>query len=160
MTGAIKIEVIGSEKLKKTLSSMDERFRKQAFVALVVGATAIQGEARRMISDRSTKSGEIYHRKDKRPTEHQASAPGEAPANWEGGLRSGIKVYTDEGKTTVYVASSAIDPKSGVDYAPLMELGSDGGKIKKRPYLAPSFKKFKPLINQSIKAAIKAAKKG
>ncbi len=156
----VKVELIGAEALKKKLADISEAGQHNVFKAIAAGAVMVASEARRLIVDRTNKTGHIYRSNSKSPKVHQASAPGEAPANWTGNLLRGIKVYTDEGKTTAYVAASAVDPKSGHDYAPTLEFGSDGGKIKKRPFLTPAFRKFKPTINQSIKAAIKAAKKG
>lgn len=147
----------GPPNLGKIMGDIGDSGRRNVFKAIAIGAYAVQGEARKLITDRD-KSGKTYTSSKKSPKVHQASAPGEAPANWTGKLRMGVKVYTDEAQTTAYVAASAIE--DGHDYAPNMELGTDDGRIAPRPFLRPAFNKFRSIINQSIKAAIKAAKKG
>ncbi len=152
----VRVEVVGADKVKKHLSDLPPQIRLRVFQAVATGAVLVQGEARKSIVDRAGKTGRIYTSKSKSPRTHQASAPGEPPANWTGNLLRGIKVYTDQERTTAYVAASAIS--NGYDYAPALEFGTT--KMAKRPFLRPAFLKFKPLINKSIKAAIRAAKKG
>lgn len=157
---SVTVEVTGKggrpPHVDKILAAFGEGGRRRIFQAIVVGATLVHGEARKSIVDRAGKTGRIYTSKSKSPSTHQASAPGEPPASWTGNLVRGVKIYTDEGKTTAWVAASAIS--NGYDYAPALEFGTL--KMAKRPFLRPAFLKFKPLINKSIKAAIKAAKKG
>ena len=61
---------------------------------------------------------------------HQASSPGESPANLTGALASGIH-YLNRGNELEYGYNSA------QKYGDWLENGSPGGKIKKRPNLKP-----------------------
>ena len=150
------VDVQGVQGIKDRLAVYPEHVRRQIFSALQLAANSIMSQARLAITI-GPKSGRTYTNNDKRPSKHVASAPGEAPANWEGGLRRGIKVLTDEGKTVTWVVSTA-KSKEGVDYGAVLEFGSKDGRIKKRPFLRPAFLQIKPLAQKAIRQAIKSAK--
>lgn len=60
---------------------------------------------------------------------HQASAPGEPPANWSGALRLSWQARTYVSGTTF---KSSIE--TGVGYADLLENGTPGGQMAPRPH--------------------------
>lgn len=74
------------------------------------------------------KTGRMYKRGKK---QHQASAPGEAPATDRGHLASSITF-------NVQYDRLGADIGSDLPYADILELGSDKGMIAARPYLRPS----------------------
>ena len=88
-------------------------------------------EARRLITE-PPKTGRIYLQRLKgRLVRHQASAPGEAPANFTGALRSSVGAEVSSGNQMEFGAGS-----TSVEYARILELG--GGNIAPRPYLIKS----------------------
>jgi hypothetical protein len=86
--------------------------------------------------ERSPKTGNTYKRGNK---VHRASAPGEPPATDTGFLVSQIYGRVDADKLGGQVESRA-------PYSKYLEFGSDGGKIKKRPFLVPALEMNRPRI--------------
>lgn len=60
---------------------------------------------------------------------HQASAPGEPPANWSGIFRLSWQPRTEPG-TTIFKSSI----ETGVSYADWLENGTPGGQMDPRPH--------------------------
>jgi len=75
------------------------------------------------------KTGRIYKSKRK-PSPHQASAPGEAPANWTGALVLSI--------TARKAGKLAWEVRAGTPYARRLEFGSASGKVAPRPFMLPA----------------------
>lgn len=74
------------------------------------------------------KSGKVYT-STKQPSPHQASAPGEAPANWTGELAEHVKAHR--------VAANQCEVRiDGVPYAARLEFG--GAHMAPRPFLGPA----------------------
>ena len=102
----------------------------------LVHSTAVQ----KILS--GTKSGVIYRR---RGVEHQASAPGEAPA-------SDTSRLAQSGRTTLDQAEIVGQVIFSTEYAAALEFGREDGSIAARPFLRPSLAEK----NEEIQAAIAA----
>ncbi len=90
------------------------------------------------------KTGEIYYR---RGVAHQASAPGEPPANDLGNLANSINLRIDQPRMVVFVNASA-------KYAPALEYGTR--KMAARPYLRPALMEHVASINARVAAEVRA----
>lgn len=140
-----KIEgVIGLDKLQGKLKALAPAIEKEVAKQLYVGALAIEAEAKTQITQ-GTKSGRTYKR---RSVTHQASAPGEAPANDTGRLVNSIHVTTDEGGQVARVHAGP----GAVSYAAALEFGTS--KMAERPFSRPALAKAKPEIEKKLKAGI------
>lgn len=88
----------------------------------------------------------------KRPAPHQASAPGEAPADDTGVLANNIE--------TNQVAPLVVEVSSNARYAAAMEFGNS--KVEARPYLAPARdakkKEVVQLVRKAVDRAVKTSK--
>lgn len=81
---------------------------------------------------RGQRSGKMYGN-------HQASAPGEAPANWSGHLRgSSFTPLTDDAHLPGIM--------SNAQYADWLENGTPGGQMAPRPFRQPIIDKAQPEI--------------
>jgi HK97 gp10 family phage protein len=136
---------------------LNDRAKKAVFAAMARLAINIQREAVISILH-GPKSGVVYqnarHRKDgsvmknrrgeTQYKEHQASAPGEAPASDTGYLASHIQITMDKGKGEVCVIAKA-------DYAPALEFGTL--HMAARPFLSPAYHKYLPSALEELKHA-------
>jgi len=95
-----------------------------------------------------SKSGEVYGG-------HQASAPGEAPADWHHGLLESIGSVPISGGGASAFAGGESAPYEAED----LEYGSPGGKIAARPLVTPTAEEFKPIFVANISQAVKDAVK-
>lgn len=119
-----------------------ERVRSAAMRGVYKGANLVRNEAISLIQD-GPKTGRVYRRGDK---EHQASAPGEAPASDTGTLVGRIRVddsKLDELRARV-VASTA--------YAAHLEYGTQ--KMEPRPFLRPALSNKKQEIELVIASEV------
>jgi HK97 gp10 family phage protein len=102
-----------------------EAIRIGALRGVVMAANVVRNEVlRRIMQD--AKTGRIYRR---RGVEHQASAPGQAPASDQGTLVRNITVEVDDAALTARVNSAA-------KHAVALEFGTD--KMEPRPYMRVS----------------------
>jgi len=133
-------EVIDTDPLRKLRAELDAKgleilesigeVRHSVLQALVMGAN----EIRNSVIDsmfREKKSGKFYKRGSK---EHQASAPGQAPAVDMGELARSIIFDVREQSLEVEVGA-----KAGAPYAKFLEFGT--AKMKPRPFLGPAVEK-------------------
>lgn len=122
-----------------------ERVRRAAMRGVYRGANLVRNEAISLILD-TPKTGRIYRRGDK---EHQASAPGEAPASDTGTLVGRIRV--DDSKLSDLrarvVASTA--------YAAHLEYGTQ--KMEPRPFMRPALANKKQEIEAGIDREVSRA---
>lgn len=102
---------------------------------LQAGVQRIVNEAKRSLAD-GKKTGRIYKRGN---IEHQASAPGEAPATDTGVLVGSI--YGDVEGLKGYVEARA-------QYATWLENGTR--HIAPRPFMVPAIERARPWINEMI----------
>ncbi len=95
----------------------------------------LKQESRRLIKD-PPKTGRIYDlRINGKRVLHQASAPGEAPANLTGALRKSVDYNVSQANQMTFGAGN----HQTVDYAKKLELG--GGNVSPRPFLIKSIEK-------------------
>lgn len=114
-----------------------EAARRGALRGAIAGANIVRNEVlRRILED--AKTGRIYRR---RGVEHQASAPGEAPASDTGTLVRGITVEVDEATLTVRITNSA-------EYAAALEFGTD--KIEPRPHMRVSLAEKRAEVEAAV----------
>lgn len=92
------------------------------------------------------RSGRIYNRKPK--GRHQASAPGEAPANLTGGLADSIESAETEAGSTIRVTG---------EMAHTLEMGSAGGKVAPRPFVQPVADAIQEAMPDAIAEAVRGA---
>lgn len=90
------------------------------------------------------RTGRIYNRKPK--GRHQASAPGEAPADLTGGLAGSISSEETEEGATIRVAGQM---------AHTLEMGSAGGKIAPRPFVQPVVDDLQEAMPETIAEAVR-----
>lgn len=140
----IEIDV-HEEKGRIASSEAIAKLEKGISDGLMALALMAQGEAQKSIL-RGRKSGRIY-RRGKRT--HQASAPGEAPANDLGFLANNIKAEL-ENKNTANLISNA-------PYSIHLEYGTRN--MAARPFLRPAGDKIRekaqPIMDAYVKDALK-----
>ncbi len=112
------------------------KVRRAADDAAADAAHATEGRAKRSMSGR--KSGRVYRRRGR---EHQASAPGEAPAIDVGALANSLQVSrTGPQEHTVYTNKA---------YAEVLEGG--GVHLAPRPYLGPAAEETRPEFVERVR---------
>ena len=115
----------------KGLSKLTQRGLNQAFFDI---GKDLKKTADTLIKDKTKKTGRVYIvRLNGRLHRHQASAPGESPANLTGKLRKSLG-YVVSGSNRIDFGAGGRDSK--VNYAKDLEQGTR--KILKRPYLISS----------------------
>lgn len=97
------------------------------------------------------KTGQIYF-SGPEPLPHQASAPGEAPANWTGKLVASIEPQMT-GETEGEVGAGGGE----VHYARQLEQGDPGGRVAPRPFMQPAAEANKQEFIDNVTAAVKEA---
>jgi hypothetical protein len=116
-----------------------------ALEGLLPAAQAVAEEARLSITSRP-KSGRVY----KRPSgTHQASAPGEPPANDTGKLAASI-VARSTGREGAEVVADG-------ELAHTMEFGTTGGKVAPRPFMVPAAQNSRDAVRDAVADAIRKA---
>ena len=113
---------------------------------VVRGTEGVRNEAVLLIMN-PPKTGRIYRR---RGVEHQASAPGEAPASDHGasGLAGRIRTsYNIAGLAGTVIAST--------DYAAALEYGTQ--RIEPRPYMRPALANRREAIEADIQREVARA---
>jgi HK97 gp10 family phage protein len=141
----IEIRIATDKFVEKSLKKAGSEIQKNVNKAIQRAASWVAADAVRGIQ-RGKHTGKTYKR---RGVEHQASAPGEYPASDTGRLASSIRINrglleADIGSDLAY--AKYLEPDNG-----------DGGKMKPRPFLEPSYEKNKEQIDQIIDEAIKKA---
>lgn len=102
-----------------------ERARQAAMRGIMRFAESVRNESITLILN-GEKTGRVYRRGN---VEHQASAPGEAPASDTGTLVGRIETSYDEANLSAQVAARTA-------YAEPLELGTQ--KMEPRPFLRPA----------------------
>lgn len=126
--------------------SIIEKVRQVAMRGVIDGTESVIEEGNSMIMD-GQKTGRIYRR---RGVEHQASAPGEAPASDTGRLvRSARSEYEPADLSGEAIWST--------DYAEALEFGTS--KMAPRPYARPALAAKKDEITKTINDEIAGALK-
>lgn len=126
--------------------------------AVTQTAAGVQVRAQRKIAD-PPKTGRVYHSKTK-PSPHQASAPGQPPADWTGALHNavetGLPVQTAAGTEAIVRVNKAEAPYG----AKFLEFGSPSGKIAPRPFFYNSVSEEAPEFVERVKDQVQKAVSG
>jgi len=135
-----------------TRIEFDRSFQFLAAMDLAVAA-ATEASAKELVDQLQRKllgwrAGRIYTVSGK-PSPHQASAPGEAPAHWTGVLAGAIKhLPLPGGGQEVFV-----DDDEAAYAGKFLEFGSPGGKIAARPWFRPTADAHEAEYTATIEAA-------
>lgn len=113
----------------RALQGRAERTLNQSVAALALKIRTIAVD----LVHKGPKSGHMYG-------DHQASAPGEAPASDTGDLARSIKVRKGEDGTYYVVASAS--------YASYLEFGTE--QMEARPFMTPAFAEAVPSAREEI----------
>lgn len=141
---------IGSVDFSKTIKKLDKitaDAKKEIAAALFVSGLKIEENAKLSIAQEA-KTGIIYQRGT---VVHQASAPGEAPANDTGRLLNSFQVGAESNGMVVKIKAGT----GTVDYAVHLEFGTD--KMEARPFMKPALKKSRKFIHERMEKAIQKA---
>lgn len=122
--------------------------RSAALRGVADGIEAVKGNAVEKILS-GNKTGRIYRR---RGVLHQASAPGEPPANDTGRLVQSARTELDKDA----ISGAAIFSTA---YAAALEFGRDDGSIEPRPYARPALEEERAGIEEGIAGEIVAVVK-
>jgi HK97 gp10 family phage protein len=117
--------------------AVTEAARRGIVRGLTMAGNIVRNEVVRRIQQ-TPKTGRVYTR---RGVEHQASAPGEAPASDTGTLVQSITVEVNAEKLSVTV-------NAGAAHAPALEFGTD--KIEPRPYMRVSLAEKRAELEATI----------
>lgn len=113
-------------------------------IALEEAGTIVESEARRLIMD-GPKTGRVYTKYNPH-REHQASAPGEPPANDLGFLAANIvQDKADLAQGRIFIAALA-------KYAKFLEFGT--ARIAPRPFLRPALANMRGAVVRAFRAAL------
>lgn len=121
--------------------SIVSRLNKSIMTAIVRGTESVRNEAIRLVQQ-PPKTGRIYKR---RGVQHQASAPGEAPASDTGRLVNSITTSYDAENLSGKVNAST-------EYAVYLEYGTQ--KIEPRPFMRPALASKRAQIEIDVTRAI------
>lgn len=126
----VVVKNLGS--LKTRLSSKASEYQKNLRAALVKGGNMVAKSAKKSIA-RGQKTGVVYGN-------HQASAPGEAPAQDTGELARGIQVQK-RGDHVLIVSTAP--------YSAALEFGTE--TIAPRPFMQPAVEENREPIKAMLK---------
>lgn len=145
-------------KLNKMRDASIGNIKKAVAIGVFKGALLVRNDMITRIM-KGPKSGEVYHRKSRgkrsksKGVSHQASAPGEAPANDTGNLARSINVVAGlEGVTS----TSVVEVRT--DYASALEFGTR--HMEPRPFANPALNENKAEISAIIRAEVALAMSG
>jgi HK97 gp10 family phage protein len=139
MSTEIKLE--GTEQMAQLLQKLGAEARAKVEDAVTKAAVNVRGRAVRKINQ-GPNTGRFYTSKVANK-QHQASAPGEAPATDSGQLVSSI--YWEQDGTTAYVGSPLMK-------AVYLEFGTR--KMEPRPFLFPSLEEERPSFHRDLKKVL------
>ncbi len=122
------------------------RLRRAVMQSIISGAESVREEAVRSILE-PPKTGRIYRR---RGVEHQASAPGEAPASDLGHLANSIVIEVNQLNLSATVIAGT-ELKAGKEYAASLEFGT--ARVRARPYMRPALELKRNLIEIAVAKA-------
>ena len=139
----VTINLKGQDEVLKALQEMSADVEKAVQNGLLQTAFLAQSVAQQSIL-KGPKTGRIYKR-GKRGRTHQASAPGEPPANDTGRLASSLRAEV----STEALTASLI---AGTTYAIHLEYGTT--KMAARPFMRPAAEKVAPKGVELIRAQL------
>jgi len=148
MSGVIEID--GAAEASAAIAALGEKVEAEIARAVTASALRIDMDVKQRIQ-RGPKTGRVYTRGRGRnmSREHQASAPGEAPATDTGVLVS------PSGITFRQVSPLTAEVESRLDYAYYLEFGTRF--IAQRPSWLPAVEKERPNFARAVAEAIRRA---
>jgi hypothetical protein len=146
MSGVIEID--GAAEASAAIAALGEKVEAEIARAVTASALRIDMDVKQRIQ-RGPKTGRVYTRGRGRnmSREHQASAPGQAPATDTGVLVSSI--------TFRQVSPLTAEVESRLDYAYYLEFGTRF--IAQRPSWLPAVEKERPNFARAVAEAIRRA---
>jgi HK97 gp10 family phage protein len=139
----IKMTLDGLDELRKAFAEAGEEVRRKVEAVVTKTTIDVHRSAVQRIQ-RGPKTGNVYTKYDPN-REHQASAPGEAPATDTGRLASSVSWNVDrERGGFVY---------TNVDYGRILEFGTTN--IGPRPWLFPSLEEHAPAFRKALTEVLK-----
>ena len=144
----VQLKWVGFTKLTKALKEAQTKRERALIRAAKLASFMVQASARSAIL-RDPHTGRIYGR-------HQASAPGQSPANDTGNLARNIVVLLDEQDATGYVISRA-PYSAALEYGSARKVGKENKVVltEPRPFMGPALEKNLPLIKDLFAKAMK-----
>ncbi len=139
----------GTRECQRKLEMIAPLMQMKAQGTIIKRALIIQTELRQKLSQGG--GGRQYRRGG---VIHTASAPGEPPATDTGRLKGSIGMFLFRGGLAAEIGTRL------VPYPQILEEGSPGGKIAKRPFLAPTWSIQEPLYLEDMRAAVLSLEKG
>ena len=135
--------------IKWNTAGVTDVIRRGALRGVTMAANDLRNELlRRIMQD--PKSGRVYTR---RGVQHQASAPGEAPASDAGALVRGISVVVTETQDRI-----SAQVNSGAAHAPSLEFGTP--TMEPRPLMRSTLAAQQQMIAATVQREIRAAMAG
>lgn len=154
----MSVHVEGVSDLIKRLANLGEDAQEMTLdavedIALATHRYAVQGILRgpktgRVYDTRFWTDGQGRLRRGEDRVAHQASAPGEYPANDTGRLASSVAFELPQGDTAIARVGT------GIQYGPMLEFGTS--KMAARPWLLPSFEKAKAEVEGTLRQRLEA----
>lgn len=155
MSSVITVQVLGKSEFRKAMKGVGSETKKALDGLIDEAVLQIHGIAVKSIYA-GGKTGKIYTRGRKT---HQASAPGQAPANDSGHLGSNIRIASLKSQKPDQPAMVASNAK----YSRPLEEGSRGRKgrppTKARPFMKPAFDKVVPDLRKKLQETVKTGMK-
>lgn len=140
----ISAVVRGADQLAARFARAGAGASGAVMVALEESAQIVSAEAVRLVLD-GPKSGIVYEKYNPRRS-HQASAPGEAPANDLGHLAGSILIDRAElPRARITIAALA-------KYAPFLEFGTS--RLAPRPFLRPALQRSRAAVLRCFRLAM------
>lgn len=142
----VSFEIEGLEQIAKASRRVQANVEAELRKGLFASAQLVERDAKKSIMS-GPKTGRIYRR---RSVTHQASAPGEAPANDTGRLVNSITSYLNAAKGN---ESFVVAGRGLTKYARWLEFGT--AKLAARPFLFPALERMKGRIKDRLAAAVR-----
>lgn len=139
----LKVKVRNMGRLQSSVKKLDWTIKASVVRALRSLVEALEDEARSRILT-GAKTGRLYHRSNPRRL-HQASAPGQSPANDSGKLAASIEADVDPKEFNLNLSAGAA--------AKELEYGTH--KMAPRPFLVPTILAFRRRFADAIYNQIK-----
>lgn len=141
----VTIRLEGAKELRAALESMSDDIREEVGKAVNGTALELRRDVVKAIRN-GPATGRIYGKRM-----HQASAPGEAPANDTGRLLNSIFFAEGFGANRGKLAIVG----SNVVYATYLEFGTR--KIASRPFFRPAVERMRPKFQRRLERALRIA---
>lgn len=134
-------QILGKEtqnEVKKSVAKAARKFKTAVKNALTDMGKDLKKQTKLSINNVG-RTGRIYRVRIRgKIKRHQASAPGQVPANMTGALKRSVQYKVTNPVTLEYGAGDSTGP---VDYAKYLEMGTS--RMAPRPYLEPQIKRLK-----------------